>query len=273
MKAWALADSKMGYVWNWKLYCGKEDKEGPEPLGERVVVGLLTGLENKRYYVYFDNFYTSPTLCKHLLTLGFGSCGTVRLDRRNIPATFKEAAPKKGDIATYHDEAILGLKWKDKRFVSMLSTIHDDSMVSKDRRSRQAPAGVETVQKPHVIEEYNQCMGGVDKSDQLVTYYGFRHCSKKWWKRGFLHLLELTMVNALILYCFNTPKKERMAHLKFSLDIASALLESAQPVPALRYQPSPAAAVVPLRLTGRHFPEPAAGRPDCKVCTNRTAGK
>ena len=151
MKVWALADSKMGYVWNWKLYCGKEDKEGPEPLGERVVVGLLTGLENKGYHVYFDNFYTSPTLCKRLLTLGFGSCGTVRLDRRNIPATFKAAAPKKGVIATYHDEAILRLKWKDKRFVSMLSTIHGDSMVSKDRRSRQAPAGVETVQKPHVI--------------------------------------------------------------------------------------------------------------------------
>ena len=105
-----------------------------------------------------------------------------------------------------------------------------------------------------------------------MTYYGFRHCLKKWWKRAFLHLLELTMVNAYIIYCFNTPKKERMAHLKFRLDIASALLESAQAVPALRYQ-SPAAAAVPLRLTGCHFPEPAAGRPDCKVCTDRTAGK
>ena len=26
MKAWALADSKMGYVWNWKLYTGNEDE-------------------------------------------------------------------------------------------------------------------------------------------------------------------------------------------------------------------------------------------------------
>ena len=25
MKAWALADSKTGYIWNWKLYTGKDD--------------------------------------------------------------------------------------------------------------------------------------------------------------------------------------------------------------------------------------------------------
>ena len=40
------------------------------------MVELLSRLENKGYHVYFDNFYTSPTLCKYLLTFGFGSCGT-----------------------------------------------------------------------------------------------------------------------------------------------------------------------------------------------------
>ena len=82
-------------------------------------------------------------------------------------------------------------------------------------------------------------------------------------KACILHLLQLSMVNAYILYCYNTPKKERMTHLKFCLAVARVLLEEAQPVPAVRYQRPPAAANVPLRLTGRHFPEPAGGRPDC----------
>ena len=73
--------------------------------------------------------------------------------------------------------------------------LHDDSMVSKQRRTRQATGGVEVVQKPAVIEDYNKYMGGVDKSDQLVAYYGFRHSSKKWWKRAFFHLIELAMMN------------------------------------------------------------------------------
>ena len=45
----------------------------------------------------------------------------------------------------------------------------------------------------------------------------------------------------------------------------------AHPVPALHYQPLPDAANTPPRLTGRHFP--AGGCPDCKVCSDRAAGK
>ena len=183
--------------------------------------------------------------------MGFGCCGTVRLDRQNIPDAFRTATPKKGEIATYH--GLFGLKWKDKRVVSMLSTIHDDTMISKECRSRQAPGGVETIQKPLIIEDYNQYMGEVDKSDQLVVYYGFRWSSKKWWKRPFFYLMELTMVNAYTLYCYNTPKKERITHLKLRLDVAKALMEAAHPVPALCYQPPSDAANVPLRLTGRHW--------------------
>ena len=91
-----------------------------------------------------------------LLTFGFGSCGTVRIDRRNIPATFKVAVPKKGEIATYRDGDLLGLKWKDKRLASMLLTIHDDSMVTKQRCTKQVSGGSETIQKPKVIKEFNQ---------------------------------------------------------------------------------------------------------------------
>ena len=84
MKAWVLADSATGYVWNWKLYCGKVTSEvkSRQPLAENVVLDLLTGLEDKGHHVYFDNFYTSPSLCKQLFKLGYGSCGTIRINRR-----------------------------------------------------------------------------------------------------------------------------------------------------------------------------------------------
>ena len=98
MSGVALAETKIKYVWNIKLYCRKEEKEGRETLGEGVVVGLQTGLEHKRCHVCFYNFYTSSTQCKRLLTADFGSCGTIRLGWRNIPKTFRKAAPKKGDI-------------------------------------------------------------------------------------------------------------------------------------------------------------------------------
>ena len=67
------------------------------------------------------------------------------------------------------------MKWRDKLDVNMLSTFHDDSMVSKQRRTRNAVGGQEVISKPVVVEDYNQNMGGVDKSDQFVLYYGFAH--------------------------------------------------------------------------------------------------
>ena len=48
------------------------------------------------------------------------------------------------------------LKWKDKRDVTVLSTIHDNSMVKTVSRR-----GLET-EKPKVIVDYNANMGGVD---------------------------------------------------------------------------------------------------------------
>ena len=68
------------------------------------------------------------------------------------------------------DDGILSLKWKDKRDVTMLSTYHDDSMVTKNRRSRAAQGGVEDILKPKVVEDYNKNMGGVDKSKWLLQF-------------------------------------------------------------------------------------------------------
>ena len=82
-------------------------------------------------------------------------------------------------------EGMLCLKWKDKREVCMLSTPHDDSVIEKRRRGRETTDGTEVIKKPRVIEEYNNFMGGVDLSDQMVLYYGYAHRSKKWWKRAF----------------------------------------------------------------------------------------
>ena len=60
----------------------------------------------------------------------------------------------------------------------MLSTFHNDDMLVKRRRTRRAYTGVEKITKPVTIEDYNQCMGGVDLSDQkkiMLQSYGYSH--------------------------------------------------------------------------------------------------
>ena len=153
-----------------------------------VVLKLLEGLEGRGHHVYTDNYYSSPDLFGDLQRLGFGACGTVRKNWRGVPDEMK-AKLKKGEVVSKQlDSSMLILKWMDKREVMMLSTIHDDSFVTKKRRSRTAPDGQEDILKPLVVEEYNKNMGGVDTGDQLQSYYGFSHRTVKWWRRLFFFI-------------------------------------------------------------------------------------
>ena len=68
-----------------------------------------------------------------------------------------------------------------------MSTFHDDSMVSKQSLTRNAVGSQEVISKPAVVEDYNQNMGGVDKSDQFVLYYSFAHRTRKWYSCVFPH--------------------------------------------------------------------------------------
>ena len=133
-----------------------------------VVVKLLEGLEGRGHHVYTDNFYTSPALYGDLRRLGFGACGTVRVNRRGVPTEMKAALKKGETTSTQIDSSMMVLKWMDKRPVVMLSTIHDDSFVTKKRRSRTAQDGQEDILKPLVVEEYNQNMGGVDTGKKYM---------------------------------------------------------------------------------------------------------
>ncbi len=171
MKAWVLADSCNGYTWGWKVYTGKEgDTVGGRGLAHRVVLELLNDqrLEGKGYLVYTDNFYSSPHLFRELAEKGFGACGTARRDRRGIPLTVRQTGLSRGEVVSCVDDGLLALKWRDKRDVTMLSTFHDSSMMSKVRRSSSVEGGLEEVEKPVVVEDYNQHMGGVDRGKQSL---------------------------------------------------------------------------------------------------------
>lgn len=57
----------------------------------------------------------------------------------------------KGEVKSVVTDGLLALQWMDKRKVTVLSTIHDRSMVSKHRL---APVGVGEIMKPGIVAEY-----------------------------------------------------------------------------------------------------------------------
>ena len=133
------------------MYTGKEGDRGDKGLVHGVVLELVDDerLQDKGYVVVTDNFYSSPALFRDQQQRGFGACGTTRRDRRGIPLTVRDAKLQRGEIVSSRDDGILSLKWRYKRDVTMLSTYHDDGMVTKNRRSRAAQGGVEDISRAH----------------------------------------------------------------------------------------------------------------------------
>ena len=56
------------------------------------------------------------------------------------------------------------------------------------------------VRRPAVIHDYNQYMGGVDKSDQLLTSYNLLMKSMRWWKTLFFHMVDVAVLNSYLLF-------------------------------------------------------------------------
>ena len=82
MKAWVLADASNGYVYNWKLYTGKDTSStSGKGLCHRVVLELVQDLVGNEHTIYIDNFYTSPSHFTDLIQLGFKACGTLNPNR------------------------------------------------------------------------------------------------------------------------------------------------------------------------------------------------
>ena len=121
-------------------------------------------------------------------------------------------------------KGILALKFQGKRPIVMLSTIHDDPWVTKRRRTRLVAGGIEEIEKPTMVEKSNMYMGGVDKGDQLMSYYGFSHRTVKWWRRAFFHLFENAIVNVYILYRLSVQDGRQLDHKQFRIESAKQLL-------------------------------------------------
>ncbi|GFO49488.1 PiggyBac transposable element-derived protein 4-like [Plakobranchus ocellatus] len=67
----------------------------------------------------------------------------------------------------------------------------------------------EVVIKLEAVHQYNQFMGAVDRSDQMVTNNAFKRCTLKWWKKAFFHMFMLGMLNAYIVHKATVTRKRR----------------------------------------------------------------
>ena len=215
LKLFEVSDTRTGYVIAFDVYMGKNrtrctlnmDVLDPDSTQTtKVVVGLMQeeNLLGRGHHVYMDNYYTSPNLFWELHSKECFACGTYRKNRKNLPKAVTTAKLKrKGDCVFRRDGPLLCLKWREKKDVLMLSTIHEAIFVETGKVDR---AG-NKIEKPEAVYYYCSRMGGVDLSDQLLNYFTFLHKSTKWSRNLLIHLFNLIILNAYILNKHYSSKK------------------------------------------------------------------
>lgn len=271
LKAYMLSDATNGYVSKFKLYTGKTS-DGPSSYGATydLVMYLLRGLFLKGYSLYCDNYYTSPQLFWDLFDLGISATGTVRVNRRGIPQELKDKnLQNKGDIATMNNGPLECIKFKDGKPVYMLSTIHGSDLSVSHRRDT---VNDTIIMKPNMVINYNKYMGGVDRSDQMISYTNNIVKSFKWWKKVIFHLLAIAVLDSYILFKSDNPTSN-ITHRTFRRKLVTELIENNPTQLNVRVGRPVKAPQQLARLSGRHFPSKIKGTGKkgnisrlCKVC-------
>ncbi|KAJ8937381.1 hypothetical protein NQ314_011929 [Rhamnusium bicolor] len=80
------------------------------------------------------------------------------------------------------------VKWKDKRAVTVLLTIHAPTE-SLPVGKREKAGTIKQINCAKAVNDYRRCIGGVDRADMLKSYYAIDHKSRKWWQRLFWHFI------------------------------------------------------------------------------------
>ena len=82
----------------------------------------------------------------------------------------------------------------------------------------------EPIYKPCAVVDYCHEMGGVDLTDQLLEYYHFLRCSCKWWRKLWVHLFNMVILNAFLLNKHFGLQKN-LTQPEFRYLLAAALLD------------------------------------------------
>lgn len=91
-------------------------------------------LLKKGYCLTVDNYYNSPQLADILTENETDIYGTVQVSRKEMPSGLKQEKLKKGGIVAYKRRKVTTMKWKDKKDVVLLSTVHSTEMVETEKK-------------------------------------------------------------------------------------------------------------------------------------------
>jgi Transposase IS4 len=219
-KFYMLACSDQWYMLNFIVHCNSSEVHRLEEFASRetilqmqmecsslnrtckIVMELMRSLYGSNRILNTDNYYTSIQLASALKTKQIFLRGTVRKNSKYIPHALLIEKNENSSFNRGHTvigfNMSLGLtfySWNDGNPVNLIGNVDGTEMASVWRRQGSVR---EKIQAPLAVKEYNKCMQGVDRHDQMRSYAAMAggHSFKAWYKKFSLCVLDFAIVNA-----------------------------------------------------------------------------
>ena len=175
-----------------------------------VLCSPTINLLNQGYRLYLHNYYLKEELLLYSHDNKTHETGTAHADRSGFPKCIIHKS--KWGFPWGSDEwringPVLAQVWMDNKPAYFMTTLHRpihqiDTPQNKEVVRRKGKKGEKNgtgIPCPLCISDYNNNMGDIDYSIQIMKYYNCGRKSKKWYKHVFYHLLELSIHNSFVL--------------------------------------------------------------------------
>lgn len=225
IKVFSLCDSS-GYLVNVDIYTGKKEtldtaETDCKTLGltDQTVLQLMQPILDKGHMLFVDSRFTSPLLFKLLINHGTTACGIVKKHRAQFPPQFTSKKMKSGESSHVVSDNLIGLRYRDKRSIYYLSTMHRPKLVPTMKKNRKG----ESVTKEQLVEDYNKNRGNLERNETLTNQHTFVRKCQKWSTKIAFHMFEAALFNAHVLY--TVDQNRTMRYAEFKLAYVKSILE------------------------------------------------
>jgi hypothetical protein len=237
-KIYALAESASGYIANFAYMSNTRETM------HAVVEKLMEPFRGKFHHVFTDKAYSSVEVANTLLAQNVYLTGAIKTNARGLPRDLLFDLKKnpnarrmkqlnrcpRGTFYVRQRGEMTYAVWKDSKILSVISTAHSgfrnkesDEIYRRFSKDGIAAATRQKVPAPAQAISYQQNYGGVDKADQLRSYFTMSRKSNRWFFQILFFLVDICRVNAFICFRQANPGK-KVTHAKFVMDLAEALI-------------------------------------------------
>lgn len=164
-----------------------------------------------------DNFFTSLDLAKQLKIWKLTLVGTVRKNKRFIPAVMlasKERAIHSTNFAYNKDATLCSYVPKKNRAVLLLSTMHSTGVIESTDAA-----------KPEIITYYNSTKGAVDTFDKMLGEYSTKRKTSRYSLALFFNCIDVAALASFIIFTENNSSyyKTTDKRRRFLTELATEL--------------------------------------------------